>query len=361
MIPVNKPFMPPLEEYSDFITEIWDRAWLTNDGPLVRRLEAELADFLGISDIVLVSNGTIAIQLVIRAMELEGKILTTPFSYVATSSSIVWEGCTPQFCDIDATSMSIDPDSVRAQLSDDCVAILATHVYGLPSHVEELEDIARQHGLKVIYDAAHCFGLNYRGKSLLSYGDASTVSFHATKTFHTIEGGGIITEDKALADRLRSIRNFGHSGPEKFDGVGTNAKLSEVHAAMGLVNLGMVDEILSARMRLYSVYCELLEPIKGVSVPSNKEVEMLSYMPIILDRSLPRNHVWEALKTKGVESRRYFYPLLSQLPYVVNPTDVPCAERVSESVLCLPFYTSMSMDEVHEVVSSLKQVIEAIE
>lgn len=361
MIPVNKPFMPPLEEYSSFISEIWDRAWLTNDGPLVRRLEAELADFLGISDIILVSNGTIAIQLVIRAMGLKGKILTTPFSYVATSSSIVWEGCTPQFCDIDARTLSIDPDSVRSQITDDSVAILATHVYGLPSHVEELENIARQRGLKIIYDAAHCFGLNYRGKSLLSYGDASTVSFHATKTFHTVEGGGIITEDKTLVDRIRSIRNFGHNGPEKFDGIGTNAKLSEVHAAMGLVNLGIVDEILNARKRLYSIYCELLEPIKNVTLPSNNEVEMLSYMPIILDRSLPRNQVWEALKTKGVESRRYFYPLLSQLPYVDTRNDLPCAERISESILCLPFYTSMKMHEVQEVISSLKQVIDAIE
>ncbi|TVP43483.1 MAG: aminotransferase class I/II-fold pyridoxal phosphate-dependent enzyme, partial [Mongoliibacter sp.] len=237
MIPVTKPFSPPIEEYKKYIDEIWERNWYTNNGPLVNQLEKDLKQYLGVSEVAFVSNGTIAIQIALKALGIHKKVITTPFSYVATTSSLVWEGCEPVFADIDSNTLNIDPLKIEELIDEDTQAILATHCFGNACEIDQIEKIAHKHGLKVIYDAAHCFGTKYKGESIFNFGDISTTSFHATKLFHTIEGGAIFSGNKELRKKVSFLRNFGHDGPEKFNGVGINGKNSEFHAAMGLCNL----------------------------------------------------------------------------------------------------------------------------
>ncbi len=233
MINVTQTFLPPIEEYVEYLQQIWDSRWLTNRGRLIQELEVKLKDYLGIENLLIVNNGTIALQIAIKALNLKGEIITTPFSYVATVSSIVWENCEPVFVDIDKDYLTIDETKIEAAITDKTSAILATHVYGNPCNVEAIQAIAEKHNLKVIYDAAHCFGVKYKGESILNWGDVSTLSFHATKLFHTGEGGGIVCNDEQLAHKIFYHHNFGHNGPEEFFGLGVNAKLSELNAARG--------------------------------------------------------------------------------------------------------------------------------
>jgi dTDP-4-amino-4,6-dideoxygalactose transaminase len=288
MIPVTKPFLPPLEEYSKLVEDIWQRQWLTNNGPLVNELELKLKDYLNIDHLLFVSNGTIALQLAIKALGLSGEIITTPFSYVATTSSIVWEGCKPIFVDIDEKSLNIDPKKIEQAITQETTAILATHVYGNPCDIDAIDAIAEKHDLKVIYDAAHCFGTTYKNKSIFLYGDISTTSFHATKLFHTTEGGAVFTKDPELLKIMSYMRNFGHDGPEKFQGLGINAKNSEFHAAMGLVNLKHIPAILDKRKELSLYYNKKLENFKG-SQPkllNNSLVSFISFSFLIVIKSL---------------------------------------------------------------------------
>src|SRR5690606_16116739 len=243
MIPVTKPFLPPLEEYKKYIDGIWQCQWLTNMGPLASDLELKLKETLKVNHLLFVTNGTVALQMAIKVLDLKGEIITTPFSFVATTSSIVWENCTPVFVDIDESSLNIDADKIEAVITEHTSAILATHVYGNPCDVEKIEEIAKKHNLKVIYDAAHAFGVEINGKSIFEYGDISTCSLHATKLYHSVEGGLIITKDAALLKKLAYMRNFGFDGPESFAELGINGKNSEFHAAMGLANLKYVDQI----------------------------------------------------------------------------------------------------------------------
>src|SRR5690606_2144930 len=229
MIPVTEPFLPPQQEFQKYLDEVWKRNWLTNNGPLVVELERRLREYLGLSNLLFVTNGTIGLQLAIKALDLKGEIITTPFSYVATTSSIVWEGCTPRFVDIDANTFNVDPNLIESAINENTSAILATHVFGNPCDVDRIDAIARKYKLRVIYDAAHCFGVNYHGKSILSYGDISVISFHATKLFHTIEGGAVVSTDPEVHRNLIQLRNFGHFGPYRFKGLGINGKNSEVH------------------------------------------------------------------------------------------------------------------------------------
>ena len=282
MIPVTKPFLPPIEEYQELVQGIFDRNWLTNDGPLVRDLESKLSGRFNVPTLF-VSNGTIAIQLAIKALGLKGKIITTPFSYVATSSSIVWEGCEPVYVDIEESGYNIDPEKIEAAITPEVTGIIATHCFGTPCDVEAIQIIADRHGLKVIYDAAHAFGTTVNGRSIFEYGDVSTCSFHATKLFHTVEGGSVSTQNPELARRMAFMRNFGHNGPEKFDGIGINGKNSEFHAAMGLVNLNYVDIILKERRQTVEFYCNHLNSSE-VRLPSLGQLEWnCSYMPVVLD------------------------------------------------------------------------------
>lgn len=346
MIPVTKPFLPPKEDYDKLINQVWKRTWLTNNGPLVNELELKLKEYLGLDYLLYTTNGTIAIQIAIKALGLHGEIITTPFSYVATSSSIVWENCKPIYADIDRDRLTIDPNEIENLITDKTTAILATHVYGIPCHVEEIEAIAKKHNLKVIYDAAHAFGVSYRGKSLLEYGDISTLSTHATKLFHTIEGGAVITSNPKLLKHMAFMRNFGHDGAEEFNGVGINGKNSEFHAAMGLANLPHIHKIIEKRKKDSALYDSWLLD-KGIIRPMvpKSTTYNYSYYPIIFKTEQDCVNVSNALAKHEIFSRRYFYPSLTKLDYV-DPQETPICNDIASRVLCLPLYYSIDQTEI---------------
>lgn len=347
MIPVTKPFLPPQAAYQQLVKEIFDRNWLTNNGPLVNQLELNLKEYLKVKHLLFVSNGTIALQLAIRALDLTGEIITTPFSYVATTSSIVWEHAVPVFADIDPKTLNIDPDEIEKRITVRTSGILATHVYGNPCAVEAIQEIADQHKLKVIYDAAHAFGVTRREKSIFEYGDISTTSFHATKLFHTTEGGAVITRYPELLKTMAYMRNFGHDGPEKFTGVGINGKNSEFHAAMGICNLPYLPEILSRRKHLCAYYDKALTNLR-VTRPecTGPETYNYAYYPVIFESEEVLLNAVSLLNQKEIFPRRYFYPTLSSLPYVSTADDLPQAKDISKRVLCLPLYHELTEVEI---------------
>ncbi|GHC58376.1 DegT/DnrJ/EryC1/StrS family aminotransferase [Ulvibacter litoralis] len=352
MIPVTKPFLPPIEEYKELIDGVWERQWLTNMGPLAVELENTLKEYLNLDNVLFVTNGTIAIQMAIKALDLTGEIITTPFSYVATTSSIFWEGCTPVFVDIDRDSLNIDATLIEAAITDKTTAILATHVYGNPCDVEMIAAIAEKHNLKVIYDAAHAFGVNINGKSLFYHGDISTCSLHATKLFHSGEGGLVFANDKTLIDKIAYTRNFGHNGPENFQGLGINGKNSEFHAAMGLVNFKHIDYILSKRAAVAERYNNNLETLNArrpVWHPDSKPNN--SYYPLVFDTEKQLLETIEALKKEDIFGRRYFYPSLAKsLPYI--PTErLDITEDIASRVFCFPLYTELTLEDVDLICS----------
>lgn len=345
MINVTSPFLPPKEEYIAYLDKIYDKNWLTNMGPLSNELELKLKERLGLDHLLFLGNGTIALQIAIKALELSGEIITTPFSYVATTSSIVWENCKPVFTDIDESTFNIDPKKIEAAINDKTTAILATHVFGNPCDIDAIETIAKKHNLKVIYDAAHCFGVRYKSESVFNYGDISTVSFHATKIFHTVEGGAVMTTSKELDYRMSKLRNFGHKTSESFDGVGINGKNSEFHAAMGLCNLKYIDEILTKRKAQYDYY---LKQMNGLNVKFQKITTHTnynySYFPVIFDSEETLLKMRKALENNWISPRRYFYPSLSTLSYV-DSVETPIANKISECVLCLPIFHNLTLEE----------------
>lgn len=357
MIPVTKPFLPPIEEYEAYVRQIWKRQWLTNNGPLVNELELRLKEYLGIDHMLYVSNGTVALQIAIKALDLQGEIITTPFSFVATTSSIVWEGCKPIYVDIHPQTFNIDPTKIEAAITPETVAILATHVYGNPCDIDAIQEIAERHGLKVIYDAAHCFGTKYKGKSVFAYGDISTTSFHATKLFHTIEGGAVFTKCPELLKKMSYLRNFGHESPDSFAMVGINGKNSEFHAAAGLTNMNYIDNILTKR-REDSLYYN--EKLKGLHVSrpkvSPEAVFNYSYYPILFDSEESLLRSVDELSKNWIYSRRYFYPSLNALNYVGNQSSVPISEDTSRRVLCLPLYYDLQREEIDLVTRILLRV-----
>lgn len=349
MIPVTKPFLPPKEEYDAYVTGIWQRNWLTNNGPLVNELELQLKEYLKLKHLLFLTNGTIAIQIAIKALGLKGKIITTPFSYVATTSSIVWEGCEPVFVDIDRNTFNINPALIEQAITPDTTAILATHCFGNACDMDAIDAIARKHNLKVIYDAAHCFGSMYKGKSIFEFGDISTTSFHSTKLFHTIEGGAIITKDPELLKRMAHLRNFGHDGPEKFNGVGINGKNSEFHAAMGLCNLNYIESILAVRKQQSELYDELLKDLQVQHIAIQQQCGFnYAYYPIVFDTQEAALKAKKALELKEIFPRRYFYPSLSALAYVPE-YNTPVSDSVAARILCLPLYHTLSKEEQHMI------------
>jgi dTDP-4-amino-4,6-dideoxygalactose transaminase len=346
MINVTKPFLPPREEYIRLVHEIWDRNWLTNNGPLVNELELQLKKFLNLNHLLFTTNGTIALQIAIKALDLKGDILTTPFSYIATTSSIVWENCSPVFVDIEPDSLNIDPDKIEAAITPATCAILATHTYGNPCDVDRIGKIAEQHHLKVIYDAAHGFGTSVHGKSIYAYGDASCASFHATKLFHTIEGGALITADTGLLKKMAYMRNFGHHGPEHFAELGINGKNSEFHAAMGLVNLPYVAGIIRHRQHIWKRYQGWLEHIHGRTIKIAADTEYnYAYFPLILETEEALKKTMETLNAHWIYPRRYFFPSLNQLHYLARQ-DMPVCDELAKRVMCLPLYDTMKDEEV---------------
>lgn len=357
MIPVTKPFLPPQQIYQSYLDGIWKRQWLTNMGPLANDLELKLKDFLKLDHVLFVTNGTIAIQMAIKALDLQGEIITTPFSFVATTSSIVWENCKPIFVDIDPQSLNIDASKIEASITDKTSAILATHVYGNPCDVEKIEEIAKKHNLKVIYDAAHAFGVEINGKSIFEYGDISTCSFHATKLYHSIEGGLIVTKDPVLLKKLAFIRNFGFDGPENFAELGLNGKNSEFHAAMGLANLKYIDHIHQKRKALTLRYDEKLKNLKAVRPVWHQESENnFAYYPIVFENEELMLKCIEQLKLHEIFTRRYFYPsLATSLPYV-EKQNLPITDDIAKRVLCLPLYYDLTFEEVDLIARHLLRI-----
>ena len=347
MIPVTKPFFPPINEYSYLLKGIWERGWITNMGPLSNELENNLKEHLDLKNLIFVTNGTIALQIAIKALKLQGEIITTPFSYVATTSSIVWENCKPVFVDIDQESLNIDPHKIRDSITSKTTAILATHVYGNPCDVEVIQAIANEYNLKVIYDGAHAFGVNYNNESIFKYGDISTCSLHATKLFNSGEGGIITTEDSNLSKDMEYMRNFGHNGPQTFHNLGINGKNSELHAAMGLVNLRYIKDIHLKRKLLTNRYDENLKDLNSRKPLWNSNASKnYAYYPIIFNSEKLLLKCIESLKAKEVFGRRYFYPsLASTLPYIENKF-LDKTENISKRVFCLPLYFDLTLDNV---------------
>ncbi|MDQ0591899.1 dTDP-4-amino-4,6-dideoxygalactose transaminase [Chryseobacterium ginsenosidimutans] len=347
MIPVTQPFLPPQEEYEKYLDGIWKRNWLTNMGPLASQLEMELKDHLKLQHLLFVTNGTVAIQMAIKALEISGEVITTPFSFIATTSSIVWEGCTPVFVDIDDKTLCIDPKKIEQAITEKTSAILATHVYGNPCDVIAIEDIAKKYNLKVIYDAAHAFGVEVNGKSIFEYGDISTCSLHATKLYHTIEGGLLITKDPELLKKLAYIRNFGISGFDSFSELGLNGKNSEFHAAMGLVNLKYISKIHEKRKALAELYDQKLKNLKAVKLLwHSKANDNHSYYPIVLESEELLLKLKKEMDKQEIFTRRYFYPsLASALPYLPK-LELPVTEDIAKRVLCLPLYYDLTFEEV---------------
>jgi dTDP-4-amino-4,6-dideoxygalactose transaminase len=346
MIPVTKSFLPPIDDYMAQVQRAYNNSWLTNRGELVVELEEKLKAYLGVSNILITNNGTIPLQIALKLLGKCGEIITTPFSYVATTAAIVWENCTPVFVDIHPEYLTIDETKIEAAITDKTTCILATHVFGNPCNVEEIERIAKKHNLKVIYDGAHAFGVKYKGKSIFDYGDISTCSFHATKLFHTGEGGAIFCKNPDLAHQIYYSHNFGHNGPLEFHGLGINGKISELQAAMGLAVLPHMHQILSERKRVVEFYSTHLE-FDLISRPELiKDVEWnYSYYPILLDSEQLLLNVQTALQNKGIIPRRYFYPSLNTLPYIQSET-LLYAESCSSRIICLPLFGDLTTDEL---------------
>jgi len=352
MINVTKTFFPPLEDYKIKLQQIWENGWLTNEGQCENELANQLRDWLGIPQIELVANGTLALQLAIKALGLTGEIITTPFSYVATPNAIVWEGCTPIFVDIDDRTLCINPDLIEDSITEKTSAILATHVYGYPCDVKKIAEIARKHKLKVIYDAAHCFGVRLNGESILKHGDISTLSFHATKLFHTAEGGSVICQDVNLSDRVFLLKKFGHLGEDDYLEAGINAKMSELHAAMGLCMLPLINGIIERRREISGWYDELFtdSQVLRPELPLGLDYNY-NYYPIFFASHDRMIQVRQNLIDMDIHPRRYFYPSLNTLPYLQQAgyKSCPVSESAAMRVLCLPIYNELHKEDVVKI------------
>lgn len=351
---VTKTFLPPLEEYINNLNRAWNKRWITNQGELAQELENKLKEYLGVKHVLFVSNGTIAIQFAIKALNLKKSIITTPFTFVATTSAILWEKCSPIFVDIDPKTFSIDTNKIEQAITKDTEAILAVHVYGYPCNVEAIEKIAKKHNLKVIYDAAHAFGVKMDGKSILEFGDISVLSLHATKLFHTGEGGLIVTNNDELAKKINLLRDFGLKGESPIE-LGINGKNSELHAALGLTNLNYIDSIVEKRKIITEAYSKLLK-ISRPYLDNNVE-HNYSYYPIIFKNEEELLKVKRALEENNIYPRRYFYPSLNNLPFVEN-TSCPNAEEIAKRVLCLPLYHDLPIETAEEIAAIIIKTLE---
>ncbi len=355
MITVTKAYLPPIEKYKKYIDRIYESGILTNRGPLLLELEERLANFLGVKHVICVANGSLALQVAYKALALKGEVITTPFSFAATSSTLLWENLKPIFCDIDAESFNLDPKLIEQYITSNTSAILPVHVFGNPCDVEGIQRIADKHNLKVIYDAAHAFGVEYKGESVLKYGDISTLSFHATKLFHTIEGGAIITESDDIADKIRKLINFGITGPETIEGVGTNAKMNEFEAAMGLCVLDDIEKISLSRQKMIEAYKEKLSSKVKFQKINECSSELSSYMPIAFENEDKLLEVKQALEIEGVYPRRYFYPSLD-VAYSSNELS-EYSISLSKRILCLPLYYSLTSSDIDRICDVINDIL----
>jgi dTDP-4-amino-4,6-dideoxygalactose transaminase len=362
MIPVTKTILPRMDEYIQYLEGIWKNGQVTNNGPLCRDLTERLKVYFDLQHLELVSNGTLALQLSIKALGLKGEVITTPYSYVATTNSILWEDCEPVYVDIEPQTFCINPDLIEAAVTQKTSAILATHVYGYPCDAEKIQQIANKFNLKVIYDAAHAFGVELSGKSIMAQGDCSTLSFHATKLFHTAEGGAVVCKNAEVAKRIFLMKKFGHIGEEDYFNIGINAKMSELHAAMGLCVLPKVHEIIAMRKECSDRYDEQLEdsllqrPIPRVGRGYN-----YGYYPVVFSSHEVMMKVRQTLLDNGIGPRRYFYPSLNKLPFLKLHLKRACpiSESISSRVLCLPLYAGLVKAEIDVICGFIRRTLQS--
>jgi len=357
MINVTKTYLPDKEKYKKYIDQIYSNGWVTNNGPMVKLLEQRLAKYLGVKNIVLVSNGTVALEIAYRTLGIEGDVITTPFSFVATTSSLVTNGLNPIFADIDSQTLNIDANNIENIITKTTSAIVPVHVFGNACKAEKIDAIARKNNLKVIYDAAHAFGVQHRGESILNYGDISTLSFHATKTFHSIEGGALIINDDSLAEKARYLINFGIKNREEIPELGTNAKMNEFEAAMGLCVLDDMQDLHAKRRIVYEFYQKELEGIVKFQEQNKDSTQNYSYFPIILESEEQLKKIDKALILKEIFPRRYFHPSLDTLSYINPPQFCEVSRDIASRILCLPMYAELDSADQKEIIKVLKTCI----
>ncbi|MEX2428346.1 MAG: DegT/DnrJ/EryC1/StrS family aminotransferase [Bacteroidales bacterium] len=355
---VTQPSLAPLEEYMEILKGVWDRGILTHNGPLVQQFEKDICHKLEIENFVAVSNGTIALQMAIKALGLKGEIITSPFTWIATVSAIMWEGCTPVFCNIDTNTLNIDPQRIEEQITENTVAIMPVHVFGNPCDMEAIDGIAKKYGLKVIYDAAHAIGSTFNGRSVLEYGDISATSLHATKLLNTAEGGGCVTKSKELHEKLKRIRFFGHNEEKDVVENGFNGKMTEVHAALGIANLKYYQEVLEDRKRKYAIYLDELNKQKQLKFQQYMHGESnYSYFPVIFETEEQLLKVENKLNAKNYFPRRYFYPAVNTYRKILNYQELPISENISNRILCLPLYWNLSENAIQEITRNIKMYL----
>jgi dTDP-4-amino-4,6-dideoxygalactose transaminase len=359
MINVTKTWLPDKKKYYSYIDEIYKNGWVTNNGPLVRELESRLAKFLDVKNIVLVANGTIALEIAYRLLRLSGEVVTTPFSFVATTSSLVSNELKPIFADIDPSTFNLDPDNIESKITPETSAIVPVHVFGNTCEIENIEEIAKKYDLKVIYDAAHAFNIKYKGESVLKHGDVSTLSFHATKLFHTAEGGALIINDDDLLQHARYLINFGIENSESIPELGTNAKMNEFEAAMGLCNLDDIEYILQSRNKIYQIYQNELDGLTQFQKQNINATQNYGYFPILLDTEKQLKKVELALNEKDIFPRRYFYPSLDTLSYIDRNQYCINSRNISCRILALPIYPGLEMQDQMVIIDTIKKVIAA--
>ena len=364
-INVTKPYLPPKSEYEKYLDKIWKNEFLTNNGPLHNEFEDSLKKYLDVKNVTLTVNGHSALDIAEKGLNISGEVITTPFTFVSTIHSLTLNGIKPVFCDIKETDLTIDEDKIESLITDKTTAILPVHVYGHMCNVEKIEKIAEKHNLKVIYDAAHTFGVKYKNKSLVDYGDVSILSFHATKLFNTIEGGALIYKNDNYKKTFNCLKNFGIEGVETIDYVGGNAKMNEFQAAMGLTNLSHIDELISKRKKLTQIYRDELKSVSGIKyfVPEkfyNNFVYNYSYFPILIDESkfgFDRNHLYDYLLSQGIFARKYFYPIITEIGCYKSEyinTNVEIAKKMSKQILCLPLYNGLKLTDIKRICDLIK-------
>jgi dTDP-4-amino-4,6-dideoxygalactose transaminase len=356
---ITQPFLPPLEEFMPYLEKIWQEKWLTNNGSFHRQFESKLADYLGVSQMSLFTNGTIALITALQALRITGEVITTPYTFVATAHSLLWNKNQPVFVDIDPETFNLDPEKVEAAITPQTSAILAVHIYGTPCDTKKLQQIADVYGLKLIYDAAHAFGVQHNGESVLNQGDLSILSFHATKVFNTFEGGAIICNDKKLKQRIDYLKNFGFADEVTVMAPGINGKMSEFQAALGLLQLEYIDQCIASRKTIANLYREALKETPGIrQLPAGVEGEGNdSYFPILVEPEYPlsRDELYSKLREHEIYARRYFYPLVSDFPMYrglpsADATNLPVAKQVADQILCLPIYPELSNEQQNIII-----------
>jgi len=357
MINVTKTYLPDKEKYKRYVDEIYSNGWITNNGPLTRKLEKELCKYLGVQNIILVANGTAALEIAYRVLDLKGYAITTPFSFVATTSSLVTNNIKPIFVDIDKETLNMDTNKIESFITPNTSAIVPVHVFGNSCDVEKIASIATKHKLKIIYDAAHAFNVKFKDTSVLNYGDISTLSFHATKLFHTIEGGALIINDESLVQKARYLINFGIENAESIPNLGINAKMNEFEAAMGLCILDEMNEISKKRKEIYKIYENKLKHIVKMQIQNNNSSQNHSYFPIILKDTNEMLNIKKKLNDTDIFPRRYFYPSLDTLYYIEPKQFCKNSRDLASKILCLPLYPELSKDDQLIIIEIIKSVI----